>query len=50
MFKAQPNNLWVAADNGWTGSPVRAWTGTINEFAIYFGVMSNEEIEAFLNG
>lgn len=50
VFKAQSNNLWVGADNGWTGSPVRAWTGTINEFAIYFGVMSNEEIEAFLNG
>jgi hypothetical protein len=47
-FAPQTNNMWVGADNGWTGSPIRAWLGTINEFAIYYGVMSDKEIEAFL--
>lgn len=47
-FIPQTNNMWVGADCGWSGSPVRPWLGTINEFTIYYGVMSDEEIEAFL--
>jgi uncharacterized protein YjdB len=48
IFNAHAINVWVGADDGWTGSPVRPWLGTINEFTIYYGVMSYEEIEAFL--
>jgi hypothetical protein len=50
LFVANKIPLWIGGDNGWTGTVVRPWAGTMHSFTIYEGAMSEAEITAFLNG
>lgn len=49
-FKSSNKNLLIGCYQNSAGTKGRFWNGTINDFAIYNAVFTNDEVTAYLNG